>query len=291
MVNTQDQVTPLERTTRLELGLLFQFIPQFKSEANEAFNFIQNCENAHTLSQEDQRPALLAYIKSKISGNASTILMNKNIRSWPDLKNELNKIFRESYSTLSLHRELISLHQKSGETVMQYTQKCESLQRRLLQNAKSGTTDKDWEGKSTYIKQNILDAFINGLNEKIGNYTNIRKPKDLNEASSFAKEEESRLGNMNLHRDYSNRNTVKINFNQIRCETCGRTNHKTWQCFRNNRQRDYPKRNFGNYNQRFTNKRNYSKPEDSKPSTSNKIVNDTQDLQQKMQSLNFRKSE
>lgn len=228
----------------IPLSILIQFIPKFRGEASEAFSFIQNCENAFKLAKEPQHKPLLAFAKSCISGNASSILMNKTLDSWSQLKAELNKVYKENYSNLQLHRELIQLKQQYDETVVQYTQKCETLQRRMLQNEVVDTETSDWKGKSEYIKLNILNAFVNGLKEKISSYVNNRKPEDLNEASRYAIEEESRLGlHVNLlkpssSKDYTNKNTVRIN--TITCFACGKVGHKANVCRnRHNRQNNY----------------------------------------------------
>lgn len=219
-----------------KIEILIHLIPYFKSEAEHAFNFIQSCENAMNLAKEEQKDILLAIIKSRISGNASSILMNKAILSWDDLKKELNVLFKERYSNLQLHREMISLKQSYSENVVQFTQRCETLQRRMLQNEKSVTEDKNWDGKSDYIKTNILSAFINGLKENLISYCNNKTPKTLSEASSYAQEEESRVltlgasSSQKFGKDYSNNRLMKVHFAQIKCFKCNKLGHKANSC-------------------------------------------------------------
>lgn len=129
---------------------------------------------------------LLAVIKSRINGNSSAILMNKSVNTWTDLKSELNTLFKKRYNNLQLHREMIAHKQNINENVIQYTQRCETLQRRLLQNEKSGTKDEDWTGKSEYIKSNILSSFINGLKDNLSSYCNNKSPKNVIEASAYS---------------------------------------------------------------------------------------------------------
>lgn len=276
----------------IKLETLARIIPEFKSEAENAFSFIQNCQSAIDLAKDEQKPVLLTIIKSKISGNASIILMNKSIKTWEDLKVELNKLFKENYSNLQLHRELISLKQNSNENVIQYTQRCETLQRRMLQNERGITIkDEHWEGKSQYIKSNILSAFINGLNNKLSFYCNSRCPADLNLASSYACEEESRIGtesssfSKNNSKDYSNKRLVDVHFTQIKCYNCGKIGHKSFNCKTGNSSGKKPIKCYSCGKMGHTSNKCFKKNENNKNKTETETVNE---ITESVDKMNFR---
>lgn len=279
---------------KASIEILIKLVPYFKSEASEAFNFIQNCQSAIDLATDDQKKILLPLIKSKISGNASTILMNKSISSWDDLKKELNILFKEKYSNLQLHRELISLKQNPGENVVQFAQRCETLQRRMLQNEKTSTKDEDWNGKNDYIKSNILSAFINGLHEKIMCYCNAKSPKLLSEASAFAIEEESRLkifemnkphSSNKLNKDYSNKRLVDVHFIQIKCYNCGKIGHKSFNCKTGNSSGRKPIKCYSCGKMGHTSNKCFRKNENNKNKTETETVNE---ITESVDKMNFR---
>lgn len=158
------------------INVLTSFIPTFNSSSEEVFSFIDACNDAIGLATTSQKEILFKFIKTRIRGNATTILMNKEIKDWESLKKELYGVFREPHSSLQLHRELISIKQNRNESVTLYTQRVETLQRRLMQSKLHDVKEEDSKGQMDYIKDEALTVFINGLQEKLGAYVVTQKP-------------------------------------------------------------------------------------------------------------------
>lgn len=240
---------------------LTKLVPYFNSDSQKAHNFIQNCDTAMQLASPQQKPLLLALIKSRISGNAEILLMNKNINTWLQLKHELNTVFKETYSSLQLHLEMTRLKQEFNETVIQFTQRCETLTRRRIQVLYTeNPDDPTYYGQKIAVQRDMLNTFVSGLKKEIGTFVNTQRPKTLAEASQLAMEEEIRLGyhnlktkNYNLGREYTGKNLININhIKDIKCYTCGLKGHISRNCFKN-------KSNVQNQINKFPNTSRYQK--------------------------------
>lgn len=226
---------PKVKKEKMTIENIIKIITHFDSDSSKVHGFIQNCDNAMQLASEEQKEYLLPIIKSRISGNAEIILMNKNIKTWEDLKYELNRVYRETHSSMQLHLEMTKLRQQQNETVVQYTQRCETLTRRRLQILYNENLEEVmYYGQKIAIEKDMLNAFIFGLKREIGTFVNTQRPKTLAEASQLAIEEETRLEYFKVkEKDYSNRNLVKINHVNTKCFSCGKLGHISRNCFKN----------------------------------------------------------
>ncbi|CAD7081736.1 unnamed protein product [Hermetia illucens] len=136
------------------------------------------------LATEEQKPVLFRYIQTQIKGDAQLILMNKEFSGWEDLKSELKAVCQEPHSALQLHRELISIKQGHDETVVSYTQRVQTLHRRILQ-LRSGRVKKGFQaGEINYLNEETLTVFINGLRQTLPTYVITQRPRTVEEAKS-----------------------------------------------------------------------------------------------------------
>lgn len=258
--------------SEIRLNTLISFIPTFNGTSEEVFNFIDACNDAIELASVAQKDVLFKYIKTKIRGNATSILMNREITDWESLKRELTQVFREPHSALQLHRELISIRQNREETVVHYLQRVETLQRRLLQSKLSDVKAEHKAGQLEYIQNETLTVFINGLRERLSTYVITQRPKSLSEASKYACEEEQRINlfRTNTQKDYTTKNLAKINYQERSCYNCGKPGHIAKFC-------RLPKKNQYGNNKRVED----AKPGPSTSSSSNSTPSGNRDFKQK----------
>lgn len=220
----------------VDINTLLKLIPKFNSDSSELYAFLNGCDDAMSLASSSQQDFIFKYIKVQITGNARVILENKVIENWLQLKEQLKKLYKDTNSTLGLYRELINSRQEN-RTVRQYEQHMETMSRRLGSDAKEDLKEadvKDIHVIHNYIENKIiLNIFINGLKSELGNYVNNCRPTTLAEAARYAQHEESRLANQirTPRQDFTNKNLVRINFGQTKCNNCNKVGHLEKNCF------------------------------------------------------------
>ncbi|CAD7085360.1 unnamed protein product [Hermetia illucens] len=209
---------------------LLKFVQPFSGKSEDVFNFLNSCTQAMELVTEEQKPVLFRYIQTQIKGDAQLILMKKEFSGWEDLKSELKTVYQEPHSALQLHRELVSSKQGHDETVVSYTQRVQTLQRRILQ-LRSGRIKKEFQaGEINYLNEETLTVFVNGLRQTLSTYVITQRPKTVEEASRLAQEDEQRLNmfKTNTSRDFSNINRLpKVSHvkSSVKCYSCGKLGH------------------------------------------------------------------
>lgn len=150
------------------------------------------------LATEEQKPVLFRYIQTQIKGDAQLILMKKEFSGWKNLKSESKTVCQGPHSVLQLHRELVSIKQRHNETVVSYTQRVQTLQSRILQLRKGRVKREFRVGEINYLNEETFTVFINGLRQILSTYVITQRPKTVEEARRFAKEEEQRLNILKL---------------------------------------------------------------------------------------------
>ncbi|MGL4387934.1 MAG: hypothetical protein ACRCTJ_00880 [Brevinema sp.] len=151
----------------LSLDFLTRFINSFDGNKSELPSFIRKCDYAFNLASDSQKPILLAYVFSQITGKADSIINTREITTWEVLKNFLEENFSESKQFSQLLLELQSCKQHTNETILEFTQRIEQHYTNLLRSATNNTSVKEEiKGKHSLIKELALQAFLIGVHPR-----------------------------------------------------------------------------------------------------------------------------
>ena len=189
-------------TPQLSLEFLIKLLPEsFDGDQYKLRSFIKQVDAVFELAQPSQTIPLLLYVKSKIT---------KRVRDQIDVHCNPNQLLEE----------LSSIRQESHENISQYYQRLEDLNYKVLGAIHNSKYNE--ETLSGLVINNItLNRFVYHSHLAISQMLRCREFDNINKAftAAIAKEKALRLS---------------YKENSVRCRNCGRTNHTTANCYRNN---------------------------------------------------------
>ncbi|XP_063920701.1 uncharacterized protein LOC135135549 [Zophobas morio] len=254
-LNSETQ-TPNESYSLSDIRAL---LPEtFSGDRNDLYDFLQNCENAHSLCQSPQQKKLiLAFIVSKLRGSARAQIREKEFNTWDELKEVLINAFSDGKDFSQLMEELNTISQLKHESVIKFYTRLDQMQTRIL-NLISLKHSTHIMGRNETIRDISLQRFVLHTVEEISTALRRSKPKTLSEALTEALLEEKYL----LAKRSDN---VAKNYHKS-CSYCHKTGHFVKDCRQRlkntsnhvNFNNDQSKSN--NFNQSRTNNFNHSKP-------------------------------
>lgn len=223
-------------TTNVEIkiDLLANMIPRFDGK-NNFYDFIDNCDLAHSLTLTNQRTVLLTIIKSKIIANARAMIRNREFESWDDLRSHLVETYSEKRSHSQWQLELSLCKQSQHETVTQYSHKVENCLVRLTNSLDTTLNTTERKANVKLLRTQALNIFITGLNKDLHLIVKAQKPQTLEDAISIAQsEEKEQRARRDLERHQSYRPTTNkhhyINTTQVKPSTSYTPQHHFKQC-------------------------------------------------------------
>lgn len=187
-------------------------IPHFDGNPKQINRFIKSCENLlrnHQDATNANAPiniCLLDTILSKLTGRAADLIASRiELDSWNSVKSALLATFSDQRSIDCLVQDLISLKPHNNETPQNFGLRLQDARSLLV--SKLNATNEQANVKLLKINQYedlALKTFINGLNYHMQLVVRLKNPNSLEQAISFALEEENFL----LYRQRAN-NTNK----------------------------------------------------------------------------------
>lgn len=196
----------------------------FDGNRNELYEFISNCENAFRFATRYQTEALMAFVISKITGNAKAQLRDKIITDWYYLKDLLLKIYADRKHYTQLMEELNTIKQNGNETVQYFYNRIDNLCTRIL-NSLTCQDEREKIGRVETIKELSLQRFILHSTPDISRFLRSKEPKTLSEAFNAALEEERAL-QISKSNFFNNKSKF--------CSNCKTKTHNTRDCFKKN---------------------------------------------------------
>lgn len=174
----------------MKIELLVNMIPKFDGNKNSFYDFLDNCDLAQTLAQDSQKPTLLTFIKSKITGNARALIRNREFDFWSDLREHLAETYSDKRSASQYQLELNLCRQSYNEPVSHYAHRIENCLIKLTNSLDTTLTSVERQANVKLLRNQALSIFLTGLNRDLNIVVKSQKPQSLEDAISLAQAEE-----------------------------------------------------------------------------------------------------
>lgn len=136
---------------------------------------------------------VLSALRTKLTGRALLVTSGREIATWVELKNILQRSFADQRSESSLLRDLMLLKQRS-ETAQEYFEICQQTRSLLYSNLQLNEQDAAVrQVKKTQYDNLTLTAYLSGLKEPLGSFLRSMRPATLEDAITYVIEEENVL--------------------------------------------------------------------------------------------------
>lgn len=208
-----------------DLKEYLEIIPVFRGEPELLSYFISESEKIISYFYDVQNAAnprntfITSRIRSKILGEASLYLANKNITTWNDLRNALVSAYADKRDDATLAIEISKLEQ-GNDTPFEFYKKIHKLLSAQIAYAKL-TYDAN-EGLYDHFRRVALKTLLNGLKDPLGSLMRTKDPADLETAlnlltNNYAKEVNSQKSfkhqtNLSMKQKTFNRTIPTFNY-------------------------------------------------------------------------------
>lgn len=197
------------REQEIALAVLLKFIKPFDGSRDKLNAFINNCDNAISLTSSIQEDIVFKYILSQLTDKAESACSIKDFDSWSSLKEFLKNHFGERKHYAHLLTNLQECRQQNNESVNQFSLRIETCLSKLLTEVTISNSKKsELQGRLASMEDLALHAFTLGLHPRLSNIVRCRDPRNLNDAINHAISEEK-------IQQFSYRN----NFNGVKAKT------------------------------------------------------------------------
>lgn len=261
----QEEKVTVTKMSGITLELAEKMLVKFDGNKLKLNEFIDNCDKAYTLVNDNLKEILFAIIETKITDKARALIRNKEFNSWKELKEHLIDIYSDKRTMGQWQLELNSLKQGIGEPVLSFANKVENCYIKLI-NSLDSKLDKEAKKACVNLRKGqALSVFVSGLNKDIAIIVKAQKPENLETAIALAISEEQEtkakteiqkhqnlynsqkfcavckktISNHNPNFNNSNVNSSNTNFhskdrqnfnNNKTCNYCKRTGHVIQEC-------------------------------------------------------------
>lgn len=174
-------------------------IPLFDGNAKQINRFLKACENLLTNHQDANNPraainiCLFDTILSKLVGRAADLIASRvELDTWAKIKTALLNTFSDQRSIDCLVQDLISMRPDRNESPQSFGLRLQDTRSLLVSKLNSGTDANEVKLLKIQQYEDItLKTFINGLNYHMQLVVRLKNPQTLEQAISFALEEEN----------------------------------------------------------------------------------------------------
>lgn len=183
------------------------------------------------MATDEQKPILLAFTKSQLTGKAEAACSNHIFERWGELKDFLKQNYSEKKHQGHLLMELQKSKQNPTETVSQFLFRIETALKKLLVSVQQNIINQvELEGRIASMNDLALHTFILNLRPEISQMLRAREIRTLNEAYNIALEEEK------VQLMFRHQQNTKPKY----CTFCHMNGHNSHEC---NRKFNYYKKN------------------------------------------------
>lgn len=221
--NTEIIATSQEMET-VSFNLLFKFIKSFDGNREQLSPFITNCNRAFSIALDSQKPILLDYVQSQLTGKAEAACVNRTFDTWESLSNYLKLMYADKKHQSHLLIDLINCKQQPSEIITDYVQRIETCLKRILASIQSNCQkSSELEGRLAAMHDLALQIFVLYVTPSISTILRARSVETLNDAINIALEEE-RVQSLIKSQPRSLPNKY--------CKVCNTKTHNTSDCFK-----------------------------------------------------------
>ncbi|KAL3266803.1 hypothetical protein HHI36_010957 [Cryptolaemus montrouzieri] len=179
-------------TNFFKLSFLCSLIPHiFDGNRLRVHEFISNCDNAFKFAHPSQEQPLLAYVISKISGNAKAQLRDKLVNTWVQLRELLLQLYADKKHYTMLMEELNTIKQQTQESVLSFHNNIEQIYTRIINSLPANSSD--IRGRSETLRELALQRFIFHSKPDISRFLRSKDISTLPDARNAASDEERAL--------------------------------------------------------------------------------------------------
>lgn len=186
-------------------------IPKFDGNPKQINRFINACENFLENHQDTNNPnseiniCLLDTILSKLINRAADLISSRiELNNWNSIKNAIINTFSDQRSIDCVLQDILTLRPNKNELSQQFGIRLQDM--RSLLFSKINMSDDPREIKILKIREYdnlVLKTFINGLNYNTQLIVRLKNPINIEEAMSYALEEENFLYYKNRQPHYT----------------------------------------------------------------------------------------
>lgn len=209
---------------KVKISTLEKMIKPFTGEKRDKlYPFIDNCDIAMKLADDDQKIILFDIIKCNILDNARLLIRNRDFEDWSSLKQYLLDAYTDRRSHGQWQLEMNSCRQKANENVLDYATKIENFLVKLMNSLDEDLTAEEKKANVKLLRTQAQNAFITGLQRDLSLIVKSQKPTSLEDAIALALAEETEIK--------SRYETQR--FGQKFCGICNKSGHTKADCYKN----------------------------------------------------------
>jgi len=202
-------------------------------------NLVQKFLNASTYAMSEINPAdekslLKAILCTKLTGKAMYDFQTRDIRSFAQLKQEIEMCYLSKRGTAHIQQEFNMTRQKLNESARDYGLRLDKLAMELYQSMTEGKEHSSEQRKAILdtIQELALENFQLGLRDDIQTIVRSRNYKTLTAAISGAIAEEKLKGS-SPRTNYKNKDQDQFRQGRntgLQCQKCGKMGHHGRDC-------------------------------------------------------------
>lgn len=249
-------------TANVSIKYALEAIPIFDGQNIPLSHFIEGCIEAKNMLPSDQELVLVKVVRNKLRGDARRVIQGSEYNDLTSLCRFLKSVYTPTKTVYQLQGELGSVCQKSGESVLTYTNRIKDLGNRIIEaHIVENGGQMDPAFKSSCDKA-LVDCFLRGVHSDIENkierqaniqgtmLSAIKAETEIKQKTALLKSQSMRR---EVHQDAS-REYERVHLIQnepIICQLCNEIGHTADKCYKFINQNSKPKENFFQTNAQF----------------------------------------